>query len=362
MGRRPFHGGNLLGASRKYGLKESAILDFSASVNPFGIPDTIKDSLTKAIGSLERYPDPECTALRAAIASCWQGLCPENILAGNGSAELIYLIVRAFLPKKAIILIPTFSEYEHAVRLIGGKCLYVRPNPDLSWPVEFLLKRLPEADMVLLCRPNSPTGYFLPEAELNRIAASCKTAKVKLVIDETFLDLMPNGDNHSYAGQAARSPWVIVLRSFTKLYALPGLRLGYTVAAQRSILAIKRLQPPWMVNTLAQVAGIEALKHNGFKKEAVRRIEAGKVRLMDGLSNIPGLLPYPAAANFILCRVTSGQLDSGSLAEKMAQKGFLIRDCSSFRGLDRKFIRIAVRKDNENDRLVKALQEVMRGD
>lgn len=359
---RPIHGGNIRKVQDKYGLDKSTILDFSANINPFGPLQGVKEVIKKSIDTLLNYPDPDCLELRQAIAAYWQ-IDPDNILVGNGSTELIHLVARFLAPKQAIIPIPAFAEYEDAVRLAGGRCLFVkaRSDKDFSWPMETILDRLEQADILFLCTPNSPTGYLIPEADIYNIIHACKKHKIVLVIDETFLDFVDGGEQRSFVNLAARASNIIVLRSFTKLYALPGLRLGYLVGGKTLVRKLSRMQPPWMVNTLAQIAGIDALKDTTYRTQTVARLNLEKERLLSELAKISGLLPYPSAANFILCRITTRGIDSMTLTDKTAQKGVLIRDCSAYRGLSDRFIRLAVRTREENARLISSLREVLNG-
>ncbi|MEW6326045.1 MAG: threonine-phosphate decarboxylase CobD [Thermodesulfobacteriota bacterium] len=359
---RPVHGGNIREVQDKYGLSKSAVLDFSASISPFGPPQGVKEVIKKSIDALPNYPDSDCLSLRQAIAGYWR-IAPDNILVGNGSTELIHLIARVLTPKQALIPIPTFTEYEDAVRLAGGRCLFIKARPDkgFSWPMETILGRLDQGDLLFLCTPNSPTGYLMPEADIYNIIHACKKHKVVLVIDETFLDFVTGGEQCSFIKLAASASNIIVLRSFTKLYALPGLRLGYLVGGRTLVKKIGRMQPPWMVNTLAQAAGIEAIKDRSYAAQAVVRLNLEKEWLIAELSKTPGLLPYPSAANFILCRIATRKIDSAALTDEMAKKGILIRNCSTYQGLDKHFIRVAVRTREENARLISSLREVLNG-
>jgi threonine-phosphate decarboxylase len=359
---RPIHGGNIREVQNKYGLSKSAVLDFSASISPFGPPRGVKEVIKKSIDALPNYPDSDCLELRQAIAA-YRQIYRDNILVGNGSTELIHLIARVLTPKQALIPTPTFAEYEDAVRLTGGRCIFVkaRPDKDFSWPMETILGRLNQADILFLCTPNSPTGYLMPEADIYNIIHACKKHKIVLVIDETFLDFVDGGEQRSFVSLAARTSNIIVLRSFTKLYALPGLRLGYLVGGKTLVRKLSRMQPPWMVNALAQAAGLEALKDRPYAAQTVVQLNLEKEWLIAELSKTPGLLPYHSAANFILCRIATKKIDSAALTDEMARKGILIRNCSAYQGLDKYFIRVAVRTREENARLISSLREVLNG-
>ncbi len=359
---RSTHGGNLRAFQKKYQLSNRAILDFSASISPFGLPVGVKEALIQSIDALRSYPDPDCLELRQAIAAHWQ-IHPDNLIVGNGSTELIHLAARVLSPRRALIPIPTFAEYEDAVHLAGGKCLFLKAAraADFSWSGEGILRRLAQVDLLFLCRPNSPTGYLIPTATLLEIVRACQRQKITVFLDETFLDLVQGPEARSLVGLAAKTPYLMVLRSFTKLYALPGLRLGYLVASKKLVRKMRRVQPPWMVNALAQVAGIEALKERSYAAQTVAGLNQEKKRLLSELSRVPGLVPCPSAANFILCRIASEGIDAQGLSDRLGPKGILIRDCSNYRGLGRRFVRIAVRNQEENERLISSLREVLHG-
>ncbi len=359
---RPIHGGNIREVQDKYGLDKSTILDFSANINPFGPPQGVKEIIKKSIDALPNYPDSDCLELRQAIAA-YRQIDPDNILVGNGSTELIHLVARVLAPKQALIPIPTFAEYEDAVRIAGGRCLFIkaRSDKDFSWSMETILGRLEQADILFLCTPNSPTGYLMAGADIYNIIHACKKHKIVLVIDETFLDFADGGEQRSFVNLAARASNIIVLRSFTKLYAIPGLRLGYLVGGKTLVKKIGRMQPPWMVNALAQAAGLEAIKDRSYAAQTVVKLNLEKKWLIAKISKTPGLLPYPSAANFILCRIATKKIDSAALTDEMARKGILIRDCSTYRGLNKHLIRVAVRTREKNARLISSLREVLNG-
>ena len=346
------HGGNIYYYSRKYGIPERDILDFSASINPLGPPESALKALAQAVPSLVNYPDPDCTALREAL-SARMGVDGGSIVFGNGSTELIYLLPRALAPKKVLVTAPGFSDYERAARLAGCEVLYLtlreenRFEPDM----DALRGALEGIGLFFLCNPNNPTGALLKKDAVREITGIASGMGVTTCVDEAFMDFVPG---ESVVGEAAEQDGVAVLRNFTKFYAMPGLRLGYLVAGPGLAEKLRRAQEPWSVNTLAQAAAAAALSDAGFARASLRLMDAEREYLCRALSGLPGLEPFPASANFILVKLKG--IASAELAEALARRGILVRDCGNFRGLDGEFVRVAVRTRSEDERLVEALE------
>lgn len=342
------HGGDIYSAIAESGGQE--VLDFSASINPLGMPESAKQAYLESLAWLPHYPDPEVRELRSRLAE-HHGTPAESILCGNGSAELISLLPRALQSRKVLALAPTFSEYERAVSLAGGRTFFHHLDPDRNFDinVEVLLEQAESADMILLCNPNNPTGRMLRRPELLKIAAFCSEKKIFLTVDETFEDFCPG---NSIVSEAAEGHYLISLRSFTKFYAMPGLRLGYMVAHPSVVERVRELQDTWSVCTPAQRAGIAALGEMEFGRRTLALVEEERDFLTSGLA-VPGWLePLPSSANFILVKITNPALDSDTLCGRAAREGVLIRNCRSFKNLGDRYIRVAVRTRPENERLL----------
>jgi len=343
------HGGNIYAVKEKY-AKE--VIDFSASINPLGLPKGVRSVLSRAHESVIHYPDPEAKSLTSALAG-YLNVSEENILAGNGSMELIYLIAQALNPMTTAIFAPTFSEYERAARCVNSKISFIELNekklfvPDASCPER--------QDLLFLCNPNNPTGNLILEDP-----SSIKRYKAGLiVVDESFMDFVDDEKKHTLLKQAARLQNIIVLRTFTKFFALAGLRIGYLVAHKEIIRKLKAYRIPWSVNVLSQEAGEAALRDKDYIKRT--RLIVGRERefLLKGLKAIGGLRPYPSVANFILVKIEKDLLGAAELKEKLIRKGILIRDCANFKGLSNKYFRVAVRLGAENLKLLAALRQVV---
>jgi threonine-phosphate decarboxylase len=341
------HGGNIYEIKHRSGCK---IIDFSANINPLGIPLAIKRLLQRKLTALVHYPEPESPSLKAAIACYWK-IKEENILVGNGSTELISLIFNTFRPAVVTLPVPSFSEYERAARIVKSKLRFIYLSSEEGFSLDY--SRFKNSDLVFLGHPNSPTGNLLCKnsADIKAIPAQ------RIVIDEAFMDFLRNEKGHTFISEAIHSKGIIVLRTFTKFFALPGLRAGYLIAHKDTIRALKKYQMPWAVNLLAQLAGQHALSETAFIQRTKQFIAREKSFLYQQLSRMRGFKPYPAVANFLLVKIENKQLTSSCLKERLLKKNILIRDCANFRGLDKQFIRLAVRRHQENIRLVQALEE-----
>lgn len=349
------HGGNIHEAIKRYGLEGKRFIDFSSNVNPLGPSRAATRAAKKGLALIDRYPDPDMTELRKAIARYF-GIKPGHVMCGNGANELIHLIPRVFRPKKVLVPMPTFTEYAAAVEEAGGRVVPLRLNEREGFRIDplemaFALKGM---DMAFLSNPNNPTGLLMTKAEMAELMAHSLQYGVRLVVDETFMDFM---ESESMVKQAVEASQLICLRSFAKFFGMPGLRIGYAVSDEATIAALRAGQEPWTVNVPAEHAAIAALNDWGHIKKTRKVIEKERGRLLSDLRLLPGVEPFPCAANFIFMKV--GSFDAPLLAQKLGLRGLLVRDCSSFPGLDSGFIRIAVRTGRENRRLIKALRELL---
>jgi threonine-phosphate decarboxylase len=332
--------------SRSLGVRVGELLDFSQNINPLGAP---KDALEAARRALYedsgRYPDLEYTGLREALAA-YLGVGAEMVVPTNGGAEALFLAARAAgTGGKALVLEPTFSEYAAAAAAAGKEPVrrVARREEDFEWD-STPLRDLEGVSVVFLCNPNNPTGDLLDRGAVLELAARVVEAGAVLVVDEAFADFVPE---ISVTDMVDRGLWVA--RSFTKFFAIPGLRLGCLVCDDAG--RVQTLQPSWPVNSVAAAAGIAAAKDRGFAEAS--RAEVARLRedLIGALDDLPGLQPFPGAANFLLVRGPDG------LPERLARRGVLVRGCGPFYGLGPEFFRVAVRSAEENGRLVAAIRE-----
>ncbi len=356
------HGGNIAQVCAAHGLRPNEIIDFSANINPLGYPPDLPDKILKEFQAVLHYPDIDASFLRSAIASnILHG--EETILIGNGSTEFIYLAPRALRPATGIIFEPTYSDYARALRNTGAGvkeivCKGDTFECDLGHPV-LNSAGIDGNAMLYLCNPNNPTGTLIKKEDILSLAERLPT--MYIVVDEAFMDFVDKAENFSVLPDAGRVKNIIALRSMTKFYGFPGLRLGYMAAHQEVIERIESLKEPWTINTLAQVAGIAALKDRHHMDRSREFVSAERVFLYRQLSAIDGLTPLRPSVNFILAKITDDGPTARELQESLIGMGILIRDCANFKGLGDKYFRVAVRGREENLQLVSCLETVLKG-
>ena len=339
------HGGDIYGGG--------VTLDFSANTNPFGTPEGVIRAVQAALPDMHRYPDPYCRSLVDAIAN-FEDVDKNFILCGSGAAELIYAYCAAVHPKTALELAPTFSEYALGLNRVGCsvKHYYLTPDNDFQLDEHFLYHledTTPEA--VFLCNPNNPTGALIEPELLKKVLDFCNEAKIKLFIDECFLDLSDNGI--SMKAYLQDYPNLFLLKAFTKSYGMAGIRLGYCLCADAQLLtAMAREVQPWNVSSLAQAAGVAALKEEAFLKETKKLIQKERPWLQTKLEAF-GFRVCPSYANYLLFQ---GPVD---LHRKLKAQGIAIRNCDNYPGLTSGWYRIAVRRHEENKKLISAIGGVL---
>ncbi|WP_224959980.1 threonine-phosphate decarboxylase CobD [Geomonas subterranea] len=348
------HGGNVFAVARNLGLAPERIIDFSASINPLGMAPGVREALTASLDRLLHYPDKGAAELKQALAA-YHGVDSSSIAVANGSTELIHLLPRTFPGRKALVVAPAFAEYALALERAGWQVDYFLLAPD----DDFVL-RLPELahalgagyDMLFLCNPGNPAGNLLPQREVAGVIDLCRESGTFLVLDEAFIDFC---EEESAKHLVLGNPRAVLLRSMTKFFGIPGLRLGYAIAAAETVAQIVAQQDPWSVNTAAQVAGIASLADAEYCRRTRSYVDGERVRLAAALADIPGLRVFPGRANYLLVRILREGVTAGVLRKALLAKGMLIRDCSNFQGLDQSFFRVAVRLKEENDLLLRAL-------
>lgn len=353
------HGANIAIWKKELGLSGRRIIDFSANINPFGPPSAIKGLLRGDIGLFARYPQDYSQAAAEKIAE-FCGINKDNLLITNGSIEGIYLAARFLANKPALIVEPAFSEYEKAVKSNGGRCVHFNTASRNGFQVNIghLIKKLPGMGALFICNPNNPTGQLIAKDDLLFLTKKCASFGVALVIDEAFIDFLPQTRRVSMLGSCQKHSNIIILGSFTKFFALAGLRLGYIAAHRNLIKKAAKLCFPWAVNSLAQAAASALVSENAYIKRTHAFIAKEKEFLFKELSKISALTVFAPSVNFILCSINDKQINSGSLFKKLAQQGIFIRDCSNFRGLNNSYFRVAVRTRKENIKLISVLRHI----
>jgi threonine-phosphate decarboxylase len=363
--KRIGHGGDIYAAARELGRGVHRLLDFSASINPLGPSPAALRAIAGAGQLLQHYPDSACWDLRQALAMHWQRP-PGEFLVGNGSTELIHLLPMALRIRRLLVVGPTFSEYGAAMKRCAGDVSMVMADRSDGYrpPLEKVVASLqgaqmgidrPPVDALLLCNPNSPTGYVCDAAAVRKLAGLAARRGIWFLVDETFAEYC---DDASILSQTLPAR-TIVLRSFTKFYGLPGLRVGYAVARLRVIERIKAHQPPWSVNMPAQRTAAAALRDVRHTRLSLRFMQRERARFSKELVALPGCSVFPSAANFILIELPDGHKAKAVVAA-LRRQGILIRDCSQVPGLNDRSVRVAVRTKADNDRLLQALATVIR--
>ncbi len=353
------HGGNIFSMARALGVPPEEMLDFSASINPLGLAEGVKEAVCTAFDRVLHYPDSGCTDLREALAR-FHGVDAARVMVANGSTELIYLIPRLTKGKRGLVVAPAFSEYAKALSGAGMEVGYLtlKAENGFQFPMDEFERRLSDGyDVVFLCNPGNPTGRLVPLSEVARILDLCMAAGAFPVLDEAFMDFCEAGSGKYLVADRGHG---VALRSMTKFFAVPGLRIGYAIASPGIIRRLESARGPWSVNTPAQIAGVVSLGDAGYIRRTIEYIEAERSFLSSGLASIQGLLPYPSAVNYVLVK-TVNPGGAAALREKLVKRLILIRDCSNFHGLDGGFFRVAVKKREENMRLLEALGEICNG-
>jgi threonine-phosphate decarboxylase len=346
----PQHGGGVYDLARRLGVQVQDLLDFSANINPLGFPPGLAPAVLKALEEIVHYPDRRCEALRRDLAA-YHGLAPEQILVGNGSTELIFLLPRALAPRKGLIVVPAFSEYEAALRAARVPVAFHLSGEAADFTLSGALDPR-GADLVFLANPASPSGALLPKKPLLATLETLAAAGAYLALDEAFVDFV---EEASLKSALSRFPRLLILRSFTKFFGIPGVRLGYVLAAAELITRLAGAQEPWSVGTLAQALGRASLADREFMARSRALVQEERQYLFKRLAEIDGLQPFPSAVNYLLVKITRPGLTAATLRQALLPQSIIIRDASNFRGLDARFFRLAVRRRPENDRLLAAL-------
>jgi threonine-phosphate decarboxylase len=352
------HGGDIYGAARRLGVSPHRILDFSASINPLGLSPKASRRLLREMHTVCHYPDQRQQELRALVASREQ-IDPGSIVFGNGATQLLYVVTRCFRPREAMLIAPGFSEYRAALSSVQARHseFPLRSKEGFRLNTDAFLRSLTvsKPDCILLANPNNPTGAVIAHDDLQRLAAICHKSRQYLIIDESFIDFT---EEQSLSKLAARNPRLIVIRSLTKFFALPGLRIGYLVAHRSVAKAIAAAVEPWSVNTLALAAAAESMKDRSYRRRTLALVAKEREYLLSGLEKFDWLEAYPSRVNFLLVRLKPKKLRGDVLCYEMEQMQILIRDSNGFGGLGSQFVRIAVRSRMENLHLLQALDVV----
>ncbi|MCG1012011.1 threonine-phosphate decarboxylase [Tepidanaerobacter sp. GT38] len=354
------HGGNVYKAAQELNISHDDILDFSANINPLGFPEAVKSIILNHIKDIVHYPDVEQIELKKAAAE-YYGTSPESIMPGNGSVELIHIVLEALRPSRAIIPSPTFAEYAISCQSRNIDTLFINLRPN-NFKFDFqmvnnLTDEIIPNSIIILCNPNNPTGLLTKQQDISVLLDILSDKKAYLLVDEAFMDFVDVDE--SMATFIEKYDNLMVLKSVTKFFALPGLRLGFVLACPELIKRFYTLKDPWNINTFAGLVGAKVLQDKHYIDKTRKYIREEKLRFWENLKNVPAIQPLYPEANFIFIKITAADIKVPLLAESLKKNRILIRDCSNYMFLDDSFFRVAVKRREDNDIFVSALKEVL---
>ncbi len=347
------HGGDIYSYENKF----DKIIDFSSNINPLGIPESVKSALHNAVEKSICYPDPLCRKLNFKLSEHYN-LPGEYFAIGNGAADIIFKIAQVIKPKNALLLAPTFSEYSLSLKTVNCNIQYYKLTEESDFQIQkdYLNFLTPETDIVYICNPNNPTGNLTEKDFLIEIIRKCRENKIFAVLDECFNEFVENSENYSLIREIQNFDNLIILNAFTKMYAIPGVRLGYCISSNTELISkIDEWGQAWSVSIFAQEAGLAALSENNFVNDTVQYISAQRKYLKEELIKL-GFTVYNSKANYIFFK-NNRDID---IENKLKEQGILIRSCKNYPTLNDKFFRIAVKSRDDNIFLIDMLKNILK--
>ena len=356
MKKKPeFHGSDLEKSADYYHLDKEKIVLFGANVNPLGLSGQVKKDLAEQLDIISSYPDRDYTDLKKAIAA-YTNTSPEHIVVGNGSTELISLLISQRAPKRALLLGPTYSEYARELNLVGGTLEYynLKEEQDFRLDISDLTDTLKsDIDLLIICNPNNPTSSAISTADMKKLLTVCRSLGIFVMIDETYIEFAPKGTALSAVPLVPEFDNFMVIRGVSKFFAAPGLRFGYGLTSNQAFLqTLLTHQNPWSLNSVGAYAGERMLKDTDYIKKTWTLIDSERTRMCTKLSGLDTVKIYPAYANFVLVRILKEGLTSFDVFEKAIHQNLMIRDCSSFESLNGEYVRFCIMNPEDNDRLL----------
>ena len=357
------HGGDVWGFSRKYNIPIETVLDFSGPINFLGPSPKALEAVVKNARFVRFYPDPNPVELRMEIAKyVGHGVDAANIILGNGSIELIYMIAEIFPHNfKAVIPVPSFTEYEKAVLRVGGETIFVQLPDSFALEPEKIMNAITDDTRILcICNPHSPSGTLYSKETVLNLVEFCHEKGIIVSVDENYIEFTEKAQDYTLAGQMRDYDNLFVIRSVTKFYGMPGIRFGYGIATEGLIDTLQTVRQPWSINSLAGFATSAAFKDKEFIENTKLTIAKQRTQFAQMLSQIGDLHVFPSETNFLLVKILNRKTTSTALREKMAERGILIRDCSTFVGLDDSYFRVTVRSAEDNRKLVRTMENIIK--
>lgn len=358
-----FHGSDIEAASAYYQIPKEDIICFSSNVNPLGLSADLKEKLAQNLDILSVYPDRNYRELKKALGEYCHTL-PEYFLVGNGSTELISVLIQTRRPSRAVIVSPTYSEYGRELSLVHCplKEYVLDESRQFQMQVSDFCRCIQEGayELAILCNPNNPTSSALTISELRELLAFCKTIGCFVMIDETYVEFSPDVATYSAMSLLKEFDNFMVLRGVSKFFAAPGMRFGYGATSNQELHeAFVQIQNPWSLNSLGALAGEFMFKDKAYIQQTYAFIDKERTRMYEVLSRCSNLKVYPPYANFILVKILKEGLTSYTLFDQLMKRGLMIRDCSSFESLNGEYIRFCIMKEEENTRLLENLLELL---
>lgn len=360
MDKKPeFHGSDIEKISEYYNIPKETIINFGANVNPLGLSPLVKEQLAANLDIITTYPDRNYTSLKETIGN-YCHISPEYIAVGNGSTELISLLITQRAPKKALIVGPTYSEYERELSLIEAELCYfnLEEKDNFQLNTASLYSTLESGiELIIICNPNNPTSSAISSEELEEILQHCQKHNIFIMIDETYAEFAPTAKQITAIPLTNTYDNVMVIRGVSKFFAAPGLRFGYGITSNKSFLrALLQHQNPWSLNSIAAYAGELMLKDTDYICRTFSLIDKERCRIYKELSTWHSIKVYPPSANFILIKLRNPSVTSVQIFEHLIRQGLMLRDCSSFTSLSGQFIRFCFMNPADNDRLLACLK------
>lgn len=354
------HGGAVYAMSAKTGSDN--LIDFSANINPMGLSKAARQAVIDNMDNIIHYPDADMAELKNKIGETYD-IDPQSIIMGNGAVELIYVLCRVLEPKHVLLQAPTFSEYERAAKSVNASIDYcfLPESNDFELPMQKLIVSLKNKDLLFLCNPNNPTGRLLTIEDVTLIVEHAEANGCFVVIDESFMDFISNNEAFSAKPLLKTCHNLLILQSLTKFFALPGLRLGFAACPDAEV--IKRMclsKDPWNVNCLAQAAGLASLNDIAYRRHSRSYTRSEINYLYEELLQVKQLKIYKPTVNYILINVHKTGMTSAQFCAKMLENGIMVRDCANYPGLSEDFVRIAVKRREENDALLDAIEKIVK--
>ena len=355
-----FHGSDTAAVATFYHIPESGIVCFGANVNPLGLSKSLKADLSAHLDLLSSYPDRNYIDLKKVIAN-YCHILPEHVIVGNGSTELISLLIQTRKPQKTLVLGPTYSEYGRELDLVGSSIhtYLLKESDQFRLNINtFCLEIKKGYDLVVLCNPNNPTSSALKTSEIQTILECCREADSFLMIDETYVEFAPDINEISSMSLIGSYDNLMILRGVSKFYAAPGLRLGYGATSNKQFLQdLLLMQNPWSLNSLGAYAGEKMLQDQDYIQKTRDLILSEREKMCSQISKIDGLTVYPAYANFVLVKIEKVGVTSADVFEFLIKRGLMVRDCSSFKELGGEYFRFCIMNPEDNERLVQGIRD-----